>query len=285
MVGGVPAYLEWLDPDKSLQDNIRDVVLSPGSMFTAEPRFLLYDEVREPQVYLAILKAIGSGAHSLEEIRRMSMVSKTHLPAYLSRLKELHLVERRLPATVPMPTRRTSRKGRYHLSDPYFRFFFRFLASRHDSLSFDQDEVLQQVNAGLRAFVGLTAFEELSRTWLHQAGKQGKLPFAPEVVGSHWGASVQVDAVAINWHTRDILLGECKWGENGVNNQIVRDLIEKKTPRVLKGLPGEAGNWKTHFCIFSRARITEDALASLQESGGFWVSPKDFEEVLSDTSS
>ena len=37
IVGGVPAYLEWLDPERSLSDNIRDIILSPGSMFMAEP--------------------------------------------------------------------------------------------------------------------------------------------------------------------------------------------------------------------------------------------------------
>lgn len=67
ILGGIPAYLNWLDPDLDLIGNIRQVILNPGSMFLAEPAFLLYDEVREPNSYLAILKAIGSGAHTLTE--------------------------------------------------------------------------------------------------------------------------------------------------------------------------------------------------------------------------
>ena len=63
MVGGIPAYFNWFDPDLDLIDNIRQTILSPGSMFLAEPAFLLYDEVREPNSYLSILKAIGGGAH------------------------------------------------------------------------------------------------------------------------------------------------------------------------------------------------------------------------------
>jgi uncharacterized protein len=59
----VPAYLEWLDSSRGLVDNIRHVILAPGNMVTAEPAFLLYDEVREPQVYLAALQAIGAGSH------------------------------------------------------------------------------------------------------------------------------------------------------------------------------------------------------------------------------
>ena len=54
-------------------------------------------------------------------------MGRSHLPAYLARLRELRLVERRLPVTVTPARRRTARSGRYHLSDPYFRFYFRFI--------------------------------------------------------------------------------------------------------------------------------------------------------------
>jgi hypothetical protein len=60
----LPAYLNWLDPDLSLVENIRQVILAEGGMFLADPTFLLYDEVREPRAYLAVLKAIGLGYHT-----------------------------------------------------------------------------------------------------------------------------------------------------------------------------------------------------------------------------
>ena len=239
LVGGVPAYLEWLDPERSLVENIRQVVLSPGSMFVAEPAFLLYDEVRDPHVYLAILKAIGQGAHTLNDISNASLIDKAHLSAYLARLQDLYLVERRLPATIPMGERRKSRSGRYHLSDPYFRFFFRFLAPFHDTLTFEPDRVLAQVKEGLRAFVGATAFEELCRNWATLQGRGGRLGFDPDIVGSHWSAAVQVDVVAIQWQERQILLGECKWGAEGIDRQIARELLERKIPKVLQSLPDQ----------------------------------------------
>ena len=93
----------------------------------AGPIFLLYDEVREPRTYLAILKAIGTDHHTLAEIANASLVGRTHLSSYLARLQELRLVERRLPVTVPPAQRRRARQGRYHLSNPYFRFYFRLI--------------------------------------------------------------------------------------------------------------------------------------------------------------
>jgi len=271
MVGGVPAYLEWLDPDRSLTQNIREVMLSPGSMFVAEPAFLLYDEVREPNVYLAVIKAIGQGAHTLNDISNASLIDKAHLSAYLARLQELYLVERRLPATVPISELRKSRMGRYHLSDPYFRFYFRFLAPFHDTLTFDPDRVLAQIRDGLRAFVGGTAFEEISREWVLQKGKTGQLLFEPEVVGSHWSASVQVDVVAVNWHEKQILLGECKWGQDGIDRQIVRELAEQKTPKVLATLPNGGENWRVHYAIFTRGEVTPAARTEMKKLGGMTI--------------
>ena len=89
---------------------------------------MLYDEVREPRTHLAILKAIGTGHHTLAEIANAALVGKIHLSSYLARLQELRLVERRLPITVPPVRRRRARKGHYHLS------VFRFIAP-HQAVS------------------------------------------------------------------------------------------------------------------------------------------------------
>lgn len=266
VVGGVPAYLEWLDPDRSLSDNIRDVILAPGSMFVAEPTFLLYDEVREPSTHLAILKAIGTGNHTLSEISNAALVSKAHLSAYLARLRELRLVERRLPVTVHPNKRRRSRSGRYHLLDPYFRFYFRFLAPHQDDLAYRPELVLPRIREGLRAFVGLMAFEELSRQWVLAQEQAGVLPFEVREVGSHWSRRVQVDVVAVNWTDHEILLGEAKWGTGAVGRSVIRDLIETKAPKVLKDLPGEGQAWQVHYAFFARAGFTDAARAEAESA-------------------
>ena len=205
VAGGIPAYLNWLDPELDLEANIRKVILNPGGMFLAEPSFLLYDEVRELSHYLAVLRAIGTGAHTLDEISTQCFLPTTSANAYLATLQELHLVERRLPVTVHANARARSRSGRYHLSDPYFRFYFRFLAPHLDNPPVRPDQVLVTVRANLRAFVGATAFEDLARQWVWAQGQMGQLPFIPEAIGSHWSSRVQVDVAALNWQTHDIL--------------------------------------------------------------------------------
>jgi uncharacterized protein len=280
IVGGIPAYLEWLAPDRSLVNNIRDVILSPGSMFVAEPQLLLYDEVREPQTYLAILKAIGTGYHTLNEISNESLVSKTHLSAYLATLQALRLVERRIPITVPPAEQRKSRQGRYHLSDPYFRFYFRFLAPFQELLVTEPQRVLETVRQNLRAFVGQSAFEELSQEWLRRTGRQGNLPFMPVAVGSHWSRHVQVDVVAVNWTTHELLLGECKWTNAAIDREVVLQLINEKAPKVLKDMDAQSNQWKLYFAFFSRAGFTDAAKVSAQQVNAILVTPDQFDIIL-----
>ncbi|WP_420629286.1 ATP-binding protein [Candidatus Leptofilum sp.] len=259
IVGGIPAYLNWLHPEQGLVENIRDVILAPGSLFIAEPTFLLYDEVNEPQTFLSILKAIGMGNHTLSEISNYSLIGKTHLSSYLVRLQELKLIERRIPATVPTIKRRKSRQGRYHFSDPYFHFYFRFLAPFNDILPDDIEPVLEKVRSELRGFVGQTAFEQLSQQWVREQRKRDALEFRPMIIGSHWSRKVQVDVVGVNWDSRDILLGECKWGDNPISRGTVRELVEQKAPKLLAELPHSPTDWSLHTIFFARAGFSSAA--------------------------
>jgi uncharacterized protein len=121
VAGGIPAYLRWLDSDLSLVENIREVILSPGNIFLAEPELLLHDELRDLSTYQAILRAISKGNHSLKQISDDCLAGSSSLTFHLGKLQELHLVERRLPVTLTTAQQRIAKQGRYHLSDPSCR--------------------------------------------------------------------------------------------------------------------------------------------------------------------
>jgi AAA+ ATPase superfamily predicted ATPase len=270
-----------LDPEQDLIGNIRRVILKPGNMFLAEPAFLLYDEVKEVNSYLAILKAIGSRAHTLSEIGNRAFIPSTSVNFYLNTLQGLHLVERRLPVTQPKEQRARSRSGRYHLCDPYFRFYFYFLEPLLSDSPFDADRSVDAIRKNLHAFVAGTAFEDLARQWVRVQGKAGELPFVPAEVGSHWSSRVQVDVVAINWQTHDILLGECKWGADRIDRQVVRDLVDGKTPLLLNDLPDGGKGWKVHYALFTRSGFTPAAKTEMQQKAGLLVDLKALDSVLS----
>ena len=272
IVGGIPAYLSWLDPTFGLVDNIREVLLDPGSLVLAEAQFIVQEEVREPHTYLAILQAIGDGHHDLKAISDASMTATPHATAYLSQLQDLRLVERRIPALIPPALAGRSRKGRYHLADAFFRFYFRFLAplARTGQLSYQPERVLPGIQAGLRAFLGATVWEELARQWVTTPAGLAQLGWYPEVIGSHWSRAVQIDVVAVSWQQKRVLLGECKWTGEPVDKATVRDFLAR-AQKALAELPREGQGWSASFACFARRGLTPAAAAELRAAGGFVV--------------
>jgi AAA+ ATPase superfamily predicted ATPase len=254
-VGGVPAYLERFEPQLEFSANIRRHLFRRTGMFHSEPVVLISDLVRETRTYEAVLRAIAAGRHTPAEIAQMTGVASPNLPAYLRRLRALGLVERRIPATVRPEQRQATTRSRYHLRDPYLRFYFRFIEPNLEMIEQELYDLLwERIGEQFRAFVGATVFEDLCREWLLVQARRRQLPFMPELVGSHWAPAAQVDVVAINWREQAILLGECKWGAERVGRAVITELINK-APQVAPGT-----DWNVYYAYFARAGFTDAAL-------------------------
>lgn len=273
ILGGVPAYLERFDNSQSIAANVRRHVFRSTGLFRTDPDHLLHESLREPQNYIAILLAIAAGHHRVTDIvSAAGMPGTKQADPYLARLRELGFIQRELPATVPEARRPTSRLSRYVLADNYLRFYFRFIWPHQGLLEQGLDERLWElIGEQLRAFVGETAFEELCRQWVLVQARAGRLPFSPDRVGTHWGGGVQVDVVAVGWRERAALLGECKWGAEPMSRNVVRELIEKKSPRLLQRLPDDGADWMLHYALFARTGFTEAARAEADAHGALLV--------------
>jgi len=251
--GGVPAYWERINPRKSISQNIKDNLLTPNNLLQAEPKLLLQDFVSDPHNYISILSAIAKGAHVVKEIVSSTGLASGHVSKYMSVLKDSGFVERRIPLTV----KKNSRAGRYHITDPYLRFYFRFLENRQEQLALGiQDQALAEISKHLIDFIGTYTWEEICREWTIRAGAKGELPYLPDQVGSTWNAKAQVDVVGFNSMEKTLILGECKWTRSQTKPRVLKELIEKKTNNIIP----EEGNWQIFFTGFSRSGWTSSAL-------------------------
>lgn len=250
--GGVPAYWQRIDPSRSVSHAIKSQLLTPNNLMQSEPRLLLQDFVSDPHNYIAILSAIARGAHTSKEIAQEAGLPNVNPPKYLSVLADAGFVERRIPVTESGP----SREGRYHITDPYLRFYFRFLAGRQEQIAFGvSEQALAEITRHMIDFVGKYTWEEICREWVLRAGAAGMLPYLPDRVGSAWNARAQVDVVGINFMQKTIILGECKWTLHPAERQVLAELVEKKASLVIPA----KGNWKVHFLGFSRSGWTSGA--------------------------
>ena len=252
MFGGIPAYWERLEQNRSITHNIKNQLLTPNNLMQAEPRLLLQDFISEPHNYLAVLTAIANGSRTPKDIASYTGLPNVQVPKYLSVLSEAGFVERRTSVN----SAPNSRTGRHHITDPYLRYYFRFLAARQNQLEMGiQDQALAEITRHMIDFIGTHTWEELCREWTLRASAKKQLPFLPDEVGSAWNATVQIDVAGINTMEKTLILGECKWTTSPVDRDVLVKLVEEKTQKIV---PSD-GKWRVFFLGFSRNGWTEEA--------------------------
>jgi AAA+ ATPase superfamily predicted ATPase len=253
MLGGVPAYWERFEPHQSISENIRQEFLNYSASLQDEPRLLLADFLRDPHNYVSIFRAIANGAATPKEIARFSGLDEKHVPQYLHVLTETGFIARRVPVTQPS----SSRLGRHFITDPFLRFYYRFLARRQSQLALGVDEqALEEIKRHLLDFIGTYTWEELCQEWLLRASGHARLPFLPDQVGGAWTRKAQVDVVGINSMEKTLILGECKWSPKIMDRDVLETLVQKTAEFV----PAE-GRWRVHYLGFARGGWSREAQA------------------------
>lgn len=278
VLGGVPYYLEQLDPQLSVVDNITQHVMQSPLLVQDEPRLLLHDHFQQPGLYAAIIGQVANGENSPKAIAEALGLEQGTVGSYLSTLVRIGLLERETPATERHPQR--TRRSRYRVTDPYLRFYHRFLAPQLPFLLRGAYRaVWNTIEQHWQAFVGTHTFEELCREWIYVAAEIGQLPFLPQQVGSHWSKTEQIDVVAVNWDAAAVLYGECKWKRDSA---LTLSEVEKLAQRAEQiELTTHSGHpLQRHYIFFSRSGFTEPARTTALAMGALLVELTDFDTVL-----
>ncbi|MFM8321647.1 MAG: ATP-binding protein [Chloroflexota bacterium] len=259
MLGGVPAYWQRFDPNKSVTENIRSEFLNYSASLHDEPRLLLSDFLRDQHNYVSILRAIANGAATPKEIAGFSGLDEKHVPQYINMLADTGFVARRTPVTQPA----ASRQGRHFITDPFLRFYYRFLARRQSQLALGiEEQALEEIKRHLLDFIGTYTWEELCQEWLLRATGQARLPFLPDQVGGAWTRKAQVDVVGINSMEKTLFLGECKWSPKPMEREVLETLMQKTAEFV----PSE-GHWRVYYLGFARGGWSREAQAFAKTAG------------------
>ncbi len=226
IVGGTPAYLEKFENVFTIEENVKRKILNKNEFLYGEPRFLLMEELREPSLYFAILKAIASGRTKLNEISQDTGIGPAYkVNKYLTVLRELGIVRRELPVTEEKPHK--SRKSLYFIDDPFFRFWFRYV---YPNLSYLEDGDInyvwsEKIAPDMDSFTGFV-FEDICIMRIKELNLHNKLPFKADRIGRWWDRNTEIDVVAYNKKGKYMFF-ECKWRRKKLGTKILSELKEK----------------------------------------------------------
>lgn len=243
--GGTPHYLQTIDPDQPLATNVQQSILSERGLLYTEPEFLLRTELRQPNTYFSILRALAHGRRTPNEIAGMAGVESQSLSTYLQKLRRLRLVERHIPVTAS-PT--ASKRGRYRIAAPLFRFWFRFVYGSQDRLRILGENAYDEFVAPELADHVSPLFERLCQRALPRLVDRR---FSN--VGQWWFKQHELDVLGLS--EEGLVAGECKFTSQPVSEGVLSNL-ERTTSEVRWA--DEPANTQPLYVLFSRSGYTDD---------------------------
>ncbi len=245
ILGGVPFYLEKFDKNKTAIENAKEQIFSKKGMLYEEVDFLLKEELREPDIYKAILSAIAGGSTKVAEISAKSGIKTSDMDRYLKVLMTLGIIKKEIPVT-----ERKSKKTLYAVDDNFFDFYSLFFEPHKSEIEIGEMKNLEDnLKKKFNAYVG-KKFEKLIRTEVIIK----TIPFSALRIGRWWGfhrengirKEIEIDIVALG--EKEILFVECKWQDKADAGKILAELKEKA-----KYVEWNSNNRKEYYAIFAKS--------------------------------
>jgi len=213
---GIPFYL--VKVNKQLWNWLADELKKESGFLRDEIDFLMRYEFEHSSTYKLVLEAIANGMTKLNEIKDFIKVKRTDISPYLRNLIQVGMIKRLVPVT----ENPASRLGRYYLSDNFLKFWFRHI---YPNLSSIEEGVFDTaiIKNDYSTYLG-HVFEDVARQFLVME-KDNVFNFTK--IGKWWYKDKEIDIVAMNDATKEILFAECKWSENVDAGKVLRELKEK----------------------------------------------------------
>ena len=258
ITGGIPHYINKLDVKDSIDDALLENLFDRSGYLYEEPDNLLNQELREPAVYNAIIKAIADGASRPNEIVTKVGESSAIVSKYLKTLTDLGIVKKETPVA-----EKPGKKIIYLLADNFFRFWYRFVPSNISAI--DSGRISKTyprlIKQHFSDYMGLI-FEKMCRDYLIYYAEN--IPVELNQIGQWWGTDnrnkkqIQIDIVGTPVEGREYIIGSCKYR----NEKIGIDELELM--RDYASVFGRGDRY--HYYIFSKGGFT-DALREAQKRG------------------
>ena len=140
ITGGVPRYLEEINPILSAEENIKHLCFTKGALLVNEFEHIFSNIfLRHSEVYKKILLALSTGAKEFEAIcHDLGQAMSGRILDYLDELELAGFIKR--DYTWMIKTGRDAKLSRFRLSDNYLRFYLKYIEhykSKIDRHSFD----------------------------------------------------------------------------------------------------------------------------------------------------
>lgn len=259
ILGGIPHYLKQFHDDITLPDNIKQNILSRGSILYSEVEFLMRQELRETTTYNTIITAIALGNTKMNDIYTKTQIEKTKLSVYLKNLTDLGILFREFSVSDKIKEQANIQRGIYKLTDNFFRFWYSFVFPNLSELeSGDANGIWEYViKDKLDDYISFI-FEDVCKQYLRRKNRNNELSFHFSQIGRWWNKTDEIDIMATNADKDHFIIGECKYRNSPFPMSELTKLQQK--------FPKQNNHKTLEYWLFSKNGFTQDIMSSEEQN-------------------
>ncbi|NCN23944.1 MAG: ATP-binding protein [Candidatus Pacebacteria bacterium] len=222
VTGGMPAYMEQFAKYGSAVEAVEELCWDKQGLYHNEVNNVLKQELRTPNNYFAILKAISWGKTQPSEIANSTGLDAQLVNKYMETLINLQFVKREVPVTEDKPHK--SRKGLYILTESFVRFWFQYVYAFNSDLEIGNITQTKKRFAKHSHVLEEVVFEQVSRDFiLHNQ----KLLFPLDSFGRYWDSQTEIDGLGFNHELKRAVFLEAKWSNSKMADTELTKLYAK----------------------------------------------------------
>lgn len=278
--GGIPAYYK-IAAGNSLNEIIETIIENKG-FFLNELSIILSEEIKNDGRYINIIRFIGNGTSKPKALADKMHIQPSNLNRYLKVLDNISLIEKEWPITAKTRSRR-SKRSITRLKDPYLYFWSITLDRYRELIEKNASNAKDLMIKSIELSIAPKLFEEFSKEFMFDIADR-KMIFQFTDIGRWWGKNPEkhkgmdeeeIDIVALNDNTKDILFGECKWTNNKVDADLYYNLQRKS-----KLVQWHNHTRKEHFVLFSKSGFTSKMVKLAKDKDVLLFDLNSIEKVL-----
>ncbi len=237
VTGGIPRYLEEIDPNKSAEENILNLAFKKGGLLVEEFNRIFSDLfAKRSNRYKQIVESLADGAATIDQISHAVKLEKGGtISEYLEKLVETGFVAR--DNTWNLKSCKESNLCKFRLRDNYLRFFLKYIEPQ--ILQIEKNRV--KMPPAWTSIMGIQ-FENLVLNNFHRVYELLRLdgkeviydnPFFQRATKSHPGCQIDY-LIQTKHHT--LYVCEVKFSKWPIGLDIVREMeIKCKSISKAKG--------------------------------------------------
>lgn len=211
--GGVAWYIElFMNAGATTVEKMLNYIFKENSLFINEGKNILIEEFgREYGIYFSILECIARGINTRGEIENCIGVGE--IGGYLAKIENdyniIHIVR-------PILSKKSSKITRYHISDNFLTFWFRFIYKYMGYVESGSLGLLKEiVKRDYPTFSGIM----LERFFRQKAKESGHYTH----IGNYWDrkGENEIDIILVNELSKQIEIGEIKRNKRNISPQVL----------------------------------------------------------------